>query len=916
MNPEMRKTAVKFALLVAGIGLATGAAAAENKVRFEGTLEVQVEDDFKAGKSRTRRLLKTDSGKRYELRFRKQRPRDAAGGRIRVHGSVSGSTLYLESGGDSSSYAYTAAVASGLSSLGEQKTAVLLVNFQDQPANKPATVEQWSAFFFGSGSGTVNGYFLEASYQLTWFTGNVHGWFTIAMNSTDVCDTGRIQSLADAAASAAGVNLSSFSRLIYAFPYNTCSWAGLANVGAIPSRAFINGGMSLRVVAHEVGHNLGMSHSHSNDCDLSPVGEACAYREYGDVLDLMGAESGHSNAFQKERMGWLNHEISPPITTVQSSGTYSIDPIESAGTRPKALKILKSTDPATGVKTWYYVEFRQPLGADSYFSASSVYYPNNRFGGVIVHTGKEGDGNSSYMLDMTPGSLSAYSGQDLGDPALTVGQTYADPAAGMTISVSSVSSSAALVNVTLGATGSCIRSRPSVVVSPASQSVAVGAGANFAITVTNQDSTACEPSTFNLMGNNLQNYLNLSISPSQVALSPGASASATLTVSPKGSTNASLDLIVRAISNSSAPLTGSASARLVMGTGGELCIPADPFVTVTPRAQGALAGSTLMYTAFVTSRDSSGCAARNYPLQINVPYGSGLTASVAPSITLDPGAAGSVTLSVTSPGGAATQGHMLSLSVGGSSYDNFWYYVGTVNIACNQISSVLLTPSLQSSDAGGTVTYSMNVWNTERSACGSSTFSLSASVPAGFSASFGTSSVTLAPGAWTSVPVRVTSPVTALTDLYAIKVTASAGANPTSASATYVVLSSSGGSPGPFPSPSPSPSPSPAPSPSPTTGTLSVAVSTDKAVYAKGATVYLAANVSSSGAAAAGASVSFKITRPDGSIVNLSSSADASGSATAKYRLGRKAVAGAYRIDASASFGGKSGTGSANFSVQ
>ena len=57
----------------------------------------------------------------------------------------------------------------------------------------------------------------------------------------------------------------------------------------------------------------------------------------------------HFNAVQKELLGWLNYGGSPPITTVQTSGVYTIEPFETAGSNPKALKV--KTPSGTGI-TW------------------------------------------------------------------------------------------------------------------------------------------------------------------------------------------------------------------------------------------------------------------------------------------------------------------------------------------------------------------------------------------------------------------------------------------------------------------------------------------------------------------------------------------------------------------------------------
>ena len=128
-----------------------------------------------------------------------------------------------------------------------------------------------------------------------------------------------------------------------------------------------------------------------------------------------------------------------PVTTVQASGAYSLDPYESAGSNPKALKILKSTDATTGQQTWYYVESRRALDFDNFLSTNS-----NVLNRVVVHLGSPADGNSNDLPDVTP-STSSWS-----DPALDVGQTFNDADAGVTITPMSVGSTGAMVSVSFG----------------------------------------------------------------------------------------------------------------------------------------------------------------------------------------------------------------------------------------------------------------------------------------------------------------------------------------------------------------------------------------------------------------------------------------------------------------------------------
>src|SRR5205085_684391 len=119
-------------------------------------------------------------------------------------------------------------------------------------------------------------------------------------------------------------------------------------------------------------------------CSGTTIGSNCSTGDYGDLFDTMGnVTSSHFNAYQKERLGWLNYGSSLPVQTVTSSGSYQLTPYASTGSGVRALKILKGND-SSGGKAYYYVEFRQPVGFDSGLSSYS-----GSTNGVLVHTGSE-----------------------------------------------------------------------------------------------------------------------------------------------------------------------------------------------------------------------------------------------------------------------------------------------------------------------------------------------------------------------------------------------------------------------------------------------------------------------------------------------------------------------------------------------
>ena len=423
----------------------------EHDAEMDGTLSILHEDTFDGG--RYHHVLNTVGGQ-YSLHFAEGAPSDLlTGATIRVRGMRFADLLAL--GGGTS--VQQLAPAPLPKTLGALRTIVILVNFSDDPT-QPYTVGDAQAAMFN----VTSSFFLENSYQQSWLDGDVYGWFTIPVSNA-TCDYATIATAARNAAVAAGANLSAYDHLVYAFPQNACQWWGLSSVGGTPSQSWINGAFELAVLGHELGHGLGLYHAHALDCGATPIGNVmtttyppapgtCFMVEYGDVIDMMGsAYPGHYSAFQKERLGWLNAGLSPPATTITTSGTYTLEPLEIQSGNPKALKILKSQDPTTGMKTWYYVEARQPIGFDNVLNstASTVGIVSTIPNGVLVHIGTEGSGNSSALLDMNPAADTSI-WDWLVDAPLLAGQSFSDADAGVTMTTQWVSSTAAAVTVSFG----------------------------------------------------------------------------------------------------------------------------------------------------------------------------------------------------------------------------------------------------------------------------------------------------------------------------------------------------------------------------------------------------------------------------------------------------------------------------------
>ena len=121
----------------------------------------------------------------------------------------------------------------------------------------------------------------------------------------------------------------------------------------------------------------------------------------------------------------------PPSPTSSRAAVTRSMPLETPGTNSKALRIK------TALGDWLYVEYRRPVGFDSYISTNA-----NLMNGVLVHY-FDGGPNGVYLLDMTP-ATSSWS-----DPALPVGTTFQDAAGKVSITPTGLNAANAIVSVTV-----------------------------------------------------------------------------------------------------------------------------------------------------------------------------------------------------------------------------------------------------------------------------------------------------------------------------------------------------------------------------------------------------------------------------------------------------------------------------------
>lgn len=535
------------------------------RLTVEGELEVLATLGT-SGEESLEYVLTTAAKQRYLLFFQGHAPELQSGTRLRVTGEnmFCGTTseavaLSVEHYEELDARLGTQALSGAT---GEQKTAVILVSFSDSPNTYTAAQVQDVVFT------RTSNYWYEGSFNQTYITGQTFGPYTISL-SKSACDTATLADQASSAAAAAGVDLSVYKRRMFVFPKNGCSWLGLANVGGTTTKAWINAALNMHTVAHELGHNLGLYHSNAHNCGTSTLGSSCSTVEYGDRTDSMGNYlAGHYNAFQKERLGWIS------VPTIAATGTFTLEPFETASTAPKAFKILKSTS-SSGAKTYYYVEYRQPIGFDSVLAGSSTY---NLTKGLIVHTGSTSTGNSSLLLNMNPSAGSWYKS------ALPVGQTFTDSGAGISISLASATTSGATFSVTIAGTtptptptatpAPCVRGTPTLTLASA-QSAALPAGTPgaYIVSIKNNDSETCASQSFSLSAARPSTSWTASFTTSTLAsVAPGATALTTLELtSPATASGGTYNFSVTATASTSGS-SKTASATFVVAAANTLAV--------------------------------------------------------------------------------------------------------------------------------------------------------------------------------------------------------------------------------------------------------------------------------------------------------------------------------------------------------
>jgi len=304
----------------------------------------------------------------------------------------------------------------------------------------------------------VDGMFRESSYNRIAFPQNMGTIVTVTVNqnASDLsgCPFTSMADDADAVLRAgSGPNPDTFIHKAYFIPSDSsigCRWGGLAYVNTCQSlgqtsrrycRSWVRSARPT-TLAHEIGHNLGTKHDATDAGDDG--NQDCEYCGHD---GFMGNDYrfAPANAPHRMRLNWLTAATTQLSGTCADATTFSLaalhtDPVAANSAGMSSIVLLPRSQDIGGGE--YYLSFRNSEGYDGVMDAT---YRNR----VSLHYAKTSTSNVELVRWFDGSTVCTPAGTSQTCVANTAGVSGTLPAGTFTVSIISVSSSHAVVSLSI-----------------------------------------------------------------------------------------------------------------------------------------------------------------------------------------------------------------------------------------------------------------------------------------------------------------------------------------------------------------------------------------------------------------------------------------------------------------------------------